>query len=114
MGRAQLVQRLPERFRVQQVGRDRLQAVDVVRRTPCEAGDVPALTEQMAGEVVADDAAYAGDQGRAGHGVTNSVLNVAASAPALARRAARSSGLRAGGGDTRLSTGSPIARKYSS
>ncbi len=44
---------------VQQVGRDRAQAVDVGRRAACQAADLPALLQQAPGQIVANDAADA-------------------------------------------------------
>jgi hypothetical protein len=47
---------------IEQVGRDRMQPVDVSRRTPRQTADLPALPKQVAGQVVAHDAADPGDQ----------------------------------------------------
>ena len=54
-------ERGPERFRVEQVGRDRPHAGDAGLRPACEAVDLPALGDEVRGQIVPHDAGHPGD-----------------------------------------------------
>ena len=57
MGGTLLLQPGLQPGRVEQVGRKRLQRLDVLRRAPRQVADLPALAQQAPGQIVAHDAA---------------------------------------------------------